>query len=308
MKPRMAGPQAVADHVRGALAVNWRVLVEKFGKSAVLTSLKRGLIVATLPGVYTATQPASSLRSRATALTVWSAPHGTVTGLAAAHLWGLVEAEPRRVTVQLPRDWSLRVPDWVRPLRIGAIGKRYRLGGIALAPVADAVVQVWREGKADVGASTLIAAIAHSVTSAEELIGAVARRKQLPRRGELLELIGLTGNTVTSYLEYVAWKTVFPPRLFPELQWQVARWANGRRRVLDAFDPEAMIDLEFDGGATHGGVGGFERDRERDADMRSIGIEPLHFTYRDLVERPEWCRQQYLALRAARLRTSIPPA
>lgn len=300
---RLASAHSVANRVGLELASPWRALAAEFGASAVKTARALGLIALVLHGIYARAGTESELRVRAQAVTLWVAPHGTVTGLAAAYLWGLIEREPRRITVQVPREWSLTCPAWVRPLRIGTMGRRYRLGGIALAPLADAVVQGWREAPKDVGASTVIGAIASNQTSAQEVLEAVARRKQLPRRGELVELVGLVGNTVTSYLEYVAWKQVFPPRLFPELQWQVEKWPNGHRRVMDAFDAEAMIDLEFDGGGTHGGVDGFERDRARDADMRAAGIEPLHFTYRDLTERPEWCRQQYLALRAARLQT-----
>jgi hypothetical protein len=184
---------------------------------------------------------------------------------------------------------------------VGICDVRFRLSGILVAPVADAVVQVWREAAPDVAASTMIKAVADGHTTLRDVREAVARRKRLPRRAELEELLGLIGAKVTSYLEYVAWKKVFPPRLFPGLEWQKEVWPRGRRRVMDAFDAEARIDLEFDGGGTHGGADGFERDRERDADMRSLGIEPLHFTYRDLTERPEWCRAQYLALRVARL-------
>jgi len=306
MPRRLAIARSVATRVGVELASPWRALIAEFGTSAVETARAHGLITDVLHGIYVRAGTEAAFRVRVQALTHWVAPLGVVTGLAAANLWSIVDVEPRRITVQVPREWSLRVPGWARALRIGVVDKRYRLGGILLAPAPDAVVQVWREARADIGASTVIAAIVRGKSTAQDLVDAAARRKRLPRRGELTELIGLVGNTITSYLEYVAWKKVFPPRLFPDLQWQVETWSRGRRRVMDAFDPEAMIDLEFDGGGTHGGVDGFERDRERDADMRAAGIEPLHFTYRDLTERPEWCRQQYLALRAARLASRRP--
>ena len=236
---------------------------------------------------------------------MWAGGPGFITGLAAAYLWGATDVPPRRITVQVPLNWHLPCPPWERPLRVTtAAPPLFRVDGVRVAALPDAVVQAWRESPVDVGAGAVIAAMVGCNVSPQAMREAAARRKQLPRRGQLAELIGLVGDTVTSYLEYVAWRQVFPPRLYPNLEWQVTVNARGRTRVMDAFDREAMIDLEFDGGATHGGVDGFERDRERDADMRSAGIEPLHFTYRDLTQRPEWCRRQYAQLRAARLRAT----
>jgi hypothetical protein len=298
----MARAEAVAEHVRAGSAEKWSDLVERFGKSAVLTAIRHRLIASVLPGIYGVSAPESLFRVRARAATLLAAPTGTITGLAAAHLWRIVDAEPSHITVQVPVEWRRTVPRWLRTVRVGAPANRFRLGGIRVASAADAAVQVWREARPDVAISTVIKAFIDQHATKRQLLEALARRKRIPRRAQLEELITIVGTVVTSYLEYVAWKRVFPPRLFPDLKWQEPVWPRGRKRVMDAFDAEARIDLEFDGGGTHGGVDGFERDRERDADLRSIGIEPLHFTYRDLTERPEWCRQQYLALRAERLR------
>jgi len=274
----------------------------EFGRSAVRTARKSGLIAAVLPGIYSVSEPEDETRVRSRALTLWAAPTGTITGVAAAHMWGIVDTPPMRVTVQVPRAWRLRPPAWARLLRVAHVGMRYRMGSIPVVAASDAVVQCWREARRDVGVSTVIESVQRGVTTPSELLDALKRRIQMPRRREFVELLGLLDKTVTSYLEYVAWRDVFPPQLFPHLQWQVEIWTRRRKRVMDAFDAEAMIDLEFDGGSTHGGIDGFERDRERDADIRSVGIEPLHFTYRDLTLRAEWCRREYVKARQSRLR------
>jgi len=299
---RLRPALAVAAHLDRELASTWASLTARFGVSAVKTARAHGLISQLLHGVYASAGKESELWVRARALTLWAAPHGRITGLAAARMWRITGSDPARITVQVPRPWNLRAPPWARILHIDASAGGFRLGGTPTVGPADAVVQVWREARADVAEATVIAALAEGRVPHSELVDAIARRKKLPRRAQLRELINLVPSHVTSYLEYVAWRDVFPPRLFPDLQWQLKVWPNGRKRVMDAFDPDAMIDLEFDGGGTHGGVAGFERDRERDAAIRSLGYEPLHFTYRDLTERPEWCRRVYLELRAARLK------
>lgn len=301
---RLVAAKVVASHLGHERACTWADLAARFGTSAVRCALRHGLVTQVLPGIYAETRCESDLRVRATAVTLWTGPTGLVTGLAAANLWRVVDEPPARITFQVPRAWHLRGPGWVRPLRIAAEMRPFRLGGVRLVSAPDAVVQSWREARPDVGAATVIAAVQRRVCTSSELVSALARRDRMPRRRLLEELVAVTGVEVTSYLEYVAWRDVFPPRLFPWLQWQVEMWPNRRKRVLDARDAAAKIDLEFDGGSTHGGVAGFERDRQRDADLRSIGYEPLHFTYRDLTERPEWCRRTYLELRAARLRRS----
>jgi hypothetical protein len=299
-----AARRLAVDLASRAAVRTYGEVVDAFGEPALRTALAAGTVVRALPGVYTAAGIADDPLVRARALVAWSAPHGFITGLAACHLWGVADEPPRRLTLHVPPSWHLAAPGWARLLRVETTSPQlFRLRGVRVADVPDAVVQSWREARPDVGIATVIASVTRGKTTAVDLLDALARRKQMPRRGQLAELIGLVENTVTSYLEYIAWREVFPPRLFPELQWQVEVWPRGRKRVMDAFDPKAMIDLEFDGGSTHGGVEGFERDRERDADIRYAGIEPLHFTYRDLTERPEWCRQQYLALRESRLRT-----
>jgi len=299
---RLAAAHAVLAQVEHDHASSWGALCAAFGKPAVETAKKHGLIEAVLPGFYVARDRSADFRVRAATLTAWATPSGAITGLAAAHLWHLIDAPPPRITLQVPPGWHREPPPWARLLRTDSVAQRYRLGAVRVVSPADAVVQVWCEARHDVGASAVIAAVMEGRATVAEVRAALARRKRVARRGELTQLLDLVGTTVTSYLEYVAWKRVFPPHLFPELQWQETVSANGRKRIMDACNPDAKIDLEFDGGSTHGGVEGFERDRARDRDLRSLGYEPLHFTYRDLTERPEWCRRMYRELRAKRLR------
>lgn len=65
---------------------------------------------------------------------------------------------------------------------------------------------------------------------------------------------------------------------------------DGRRHVAEldfAFVPE-RLDVEADGFGEHGRRGGFESDRERDAELKSLGWEVLRFSWRQLKRKPEW--------------------
>jgi very-short-patch-repair endonuclease len=54
-----------------------------------------------------------------------------------------------------------------------------------------------------------------------------------------------------------------------------------------AWAAERLI-VETDGWAAHGHRAGFERDRERDAELAAAGWLVLRFTWRQLRERPMW--------------------
>jgi len=284
-------------------AATYADLVARFGEPALRTALATGSVARVLPGVYAAAELCSDPLVRCKALVAWSAPDGFITGLAAAHMWGIGEEMPSVITVHVQPSWHLRAPPWARLLRAQTQPVTlFRIRGVRVADAPDAVIQAWREARPDIAAATVIEAVHGGLGTVTSLTEAIARRSQLPRRGRLVELIALLDGGVTSYLEYIARRDAFPGRLFPELQWQVEIWPAGRKRVMDAFDAEAMIDLEFDGFGSHGGAEAFETDRERDNEMRAVGIEPLHYTYNDVTKRPEWCRQNYRTVRATRLR------
>ncbi|TFG71709.1 MAG: DUF559 domain-containing protein [Solirubrobacterales bacterium] len=57
---------------------------------------------------------------------------------------------------------------------------------------------------------------------------------------------------------------------------------------VDFFWPEMGLAIEVDGFAYHGDRDAFERDRARDADLGSRGIEVSRFTWRQIVDRPHW--------------------
>jgi len=63
--------------------------------------------------------------------------------------------------------------------------------------------------------------------------------------------------------------------------------------------PQQRLIVEADGYATHGTPLAFEDDRERDAELRTLGWQVLRFTWPQLTRRPAWV--------AAKLKEALGP-
>jgi very-short-patch-repair endonuclease len=103
-----------------------------------------------------------------------------------------------------------------------------------------------------------------------------------------------------SFLETVALRTVFVPKEFAGFIRQHRLRADGVSYRLDMYDPATRTAVELDGAIAHEGTGHRARDVRRDARLASIGIVTLRFVYRDLTERPAWCREMVVRTIARR--------
>jgi len=205
------------------------------------------------------------------------------------------------VTVQLPAPHHLRRPGWLRVVRPTCSFQAFVVQEVRVAGRGASVVQAWHESSADVGLSTVLDAVRRRVVTADTIADAANDRARIRARAQLMRVLALTRDGVTSYLEHHARTTVFTRVRCPELRWQVPIVARGRRYVLDAFEPDARLALEFDGTASHGNDAQRRADLERDAHLAGEGIDTIRFTYEDLMQRPEWCMSIYRAARARRL-------
>ena len=203
----------------------WGELCRNFGARVARTAREAGLIEDVMPGTYCRAGLAEDFMVRAHALALHTEPDGLLTGLAAAYAWGVYDETPERITMQVPRHWHVQAPGWARLLRVPHAGRQFRWNGLPLVSAADAVVQVWREARPDVGIAVVIAAVQRRKATVSALLEALDRRKRMPRRARLEELLAVVGTEVTSYLEYIAWRDVFPPRLFRSC---AGRWKCGR--------------------------------------------------------------------------------
>jgi hypothetical protein len=70
----------------------------------------------------------------------------------------------------------------------------------------------------------------------------------------------------------------------PVCQWPLA--ADDRTGRVDFVWPDPRVAVEVDGRKWHAIQAAFERDREKDLQLREAGFEPHRYTYRQVVEQP----------------------
>ena len=105
-----------------------------------------------------------------------------------------------------------------------------------------------------------------------------------------------------SYLEVHAMERVFVGHPFGALLRQHVVSAEDRHYRLDMYDPRTMTAIEADGATYHSGAWEWQRDIRRDVDLAALGILTIRFSYRDLTERPTWCRRRAVEVVAERSR------
>jgi very-short-patch-repair endonuclease len=106
-----------------------------------------------------------------------------------------------------------------------------------------------------------------------------------------------------SYLEERALRQVFNTSEFDRLIRQHDVVIEGQAYRLDLYDDATRTAVELDSEEHHGRSPHRQRDVNRDVHLATIGIQTLRFTYRDITERPGWCRQMLRdGLRARELR------
>lgn len=263
--------------------------------------LKEGSVVEVLPGIYAASSVQHHPKVRLAAASMWSQPDGALTGIAAAHVWGIVERAPSRVTVAMPRALHRRRPTWLRTRRLEESFDPIDVNGRRVVDPENAVIQAWNELGPVEGSAIVVEGVRCKRTTAARVSAVMRGRVKVRARRELEALLALLAHGVTSYLEYIARTRVFTDERFPGLVWQRPAEAERRERFIDIFDTEAQLGIELDSKKYHGD----DRDRRADLvranELSTIGVHLLHFTFEDIVERPEWCIEIYLKARAARL-------
>ncbi len=276
-------------------------VLSAIGRVGLEEAVARGGLVALLPGVYVAADQAEAHDVRCEAVMVWSKKAALIAGESALHLRNRAFPAPERVRAVVPPGWSTRPPAWIhlprlpRPSAISsALGSRCLLA-------EDALLDAWACASSDRRKDILYRALWLKIAGPRRLVNAASRRARLPDRRTFDAIMGdfLTG--ATSPTEVMARREVFTGPEFAELEWQVPMVVNGRRRIPDAIHRAAKVDLECDGDADHTGPRAVARDRERNTEFAAIGWLPVRFSFKDLRDRPEWCRRMLADTIAARL-------
>lgn len=279
-----------------------RAQIDKdFGLHALETCLIEGSVKRVLPGVYTSANPASDPEALCRGSLAWAGGEAALTGAAALWAYGCIDTPPSAVALVVPPRFKRATPPWIRLYRTrGRTPMRRERGMTAVTP-AQAIVHewTWRRNRRDVG--WVVECVRRGRVARGELARAISATPRVWARQALLDLAHLTDHGTSSFLEHRARTVVFHGPAYSHLIWQHRVLVRGREKYLDAYDETARLALEFDGERYHSGDDAVQRDGEREALVATLGIQVLRFTYRDIMERPRWCRDIYREVRRSRL-------
>ena len=201
---------------------------------------------------------------------------GSIGGLAAAHLRGVVSKPPSSITV-----WGPDLTRTVGPWRFRR-GSRPRQGSLPTLPPDESILDACSEATPDEVLDLLAGALRERITTASRLHAMVKANERQPHRRMLLELLPDLAEGVESGLEHGYLRRVERAHRLPEGVRQ-ASISDGTRS--DVLYDEYQLLVELDGTLGHIGNGAF-RDAERDNRHLLAGYWTLRFGWRDVVVDP----------------------
>ncbi|MDX5318757.1 MAG: endonuclease domain-containing protein, partial [Actinomycetes bacterium] len=162
--------------------------------------------------------------------------------------------------------------------------------GAQVLPREDAVVDAWARAPRHQRKTLLYDALWHRIVTARQVVRAASRVSRVPDRRRLDAILGDFLDGATSPTEVMAKREVFRHRRYSEFERQVPMRVAGRDRTLDMLHRRARLVVELDGDKYHGDRDAQVRDDERGVELMSEGFASVRFRYRDLRDRPDWCR------------------
>ena len=267
-------------------------LAHRFSHYALDSLIKQGTAVRILPAIYAARKWRVSHPARLSAVSLWAHNGVAVTGLAGARLWRLSDQLPSRIDVICRQPLHVTGPAWMRIHTTTIPGQSFIVGGVRVQDPEDVVLRTWNTLDPDDAVGFLIDAIRSGHVAAGKLIARQHQYPRLKRRRALIDLLALMERGIDSYLEYLAATTVFDNPEFADFERQVRISAGGQRYILDMLDKATKVAVELDSSAHHSSDAARRYDIERDANVASMGILTLRFTYEDITRRAEWCRDK----------------
>ncbi|MDN4484149.1 endonuclease domain-containing protein [Demequina lignilytica] len=259
-----------------------------------------GSVARLLPGVYCGSRHSADPVVRGEALNLWH-PAGLVTGELALHLCARQLPAPDRAALVVPRGQHLRAPSWVRLLQVGTPRVSTSFSMVNCAVPERALLDAWRLAAPERRASIAWEALWARACSWRQLRREVERAPRVPGRVELERMLGWFAAGATTPLEVRARYETFADQRFREFEWQVPLALRSRRATVDMLHRRAAVVVELDGDRYHSTRQARDADRERQTDLVVAGFAVLRFGWRDVVDRPAWCRERVLTTVSARL-------
>lgn len=275
-------------------------LLSRWTRTALERAVATGTAERILPGVYCSPGFRSAPLVRAEALSLWH-PAGLVTGSLALHLYAGVLGAPTIVDLRVTNGHRPRAPAWVRcrqsaPVRTSSSPQCVRC---TFPPMA--LLDAWRFATPNDRRRVLYEALWARVCTWRELHRELERTPRLAGRRDMERVLGWFAEGATTPLEVRAKNETFADARFREFEWQVTLRLGHRRPTVDMLHRRAAVVVELDGDRYHSTRRARDNDRERQTDLAAAGYLVIRFGWRDVVDRPAWCRERLLGAVYARL-------
>lgn len=270
------------------------------GRRGLESAVAHSELVSVLPGIYVAGDLAQDHRVRCAAVRVWSKGRILIGGESALHLANPRFAAPARVRAIGPPHWNARPPSWLDLSRRPMPRTRSTFRMVPCLTAEDALLDAWARAPAHRRKDILYQALWLKIVGVRRLISEAARRRRLPGRAHFDAIMRDFLDGATSPSEVMAKREVFTGQRFRDLEWHVAMRIAGRDRTADSLHRARRVVIELDGAGYHSSRAAVDSDRTRDVEFASEGWHTVRFSFRDLRERPEWCREMLLRVLATR--------
>lgn len=276
--------------LQSADAFSRTAIEHRWSRDALRAAVRSGEVVRILPGLYSASEYAESLYTRAHAATHWVGPDSVLIGVGAASAWGMSDSPPETLRVSAPHGTHRTCPPWLRVRRMVAPVPASEWLRCAIATPAWTAVTAFMETPAASRDRLIYRACQLGLATPAEIAAVAGSLTFVKGRGQLMRALVAASAGAESHLEAVALRHVFSTSEFSGFIRQHRVLVKGSAFRLDMFDPLTRTAVELDGAEAHGGTGARARDLRRDALLASTGILTLRFTYSDIMENGEWCR------------------
>lgn len=258
------------------------------------SAVRRGLVMRVFDGIFIAGEHADAFAARAHAAVRWAGSAAVLGGEAALFLWGGLESPPDVIQVLVPRGTGRKTPPWIRLTHTSYAFATAEWQGVKIATAPFALMQGYGHMPARDRDNAVYRTVATKVATTAMLIEAAASVPRIRGRRALEATLAAAHRGAESYLERHGATTAFNCSALVGLIQQHRIRVGSDRYRCDFYDPESRTAIELDGSAFHQDPHARERDIRRDARLASVGIQTIRFGYRDMTERPAWCREQVI--------------
>lgn len=278
-------------------------LLTHWSQWALKTAVASGTARRILPGVYAAPEHTHHGQVLGEALNLWH-PAGLVTGPLALHLYATELPMPELAHLHVTRGRSPRAPSWIHCHQGEALHRSSFPEGVRATSPARALLDAWRFAPAPERRNILWEALWAKVCTWREVKREVDRMYRISGRRDLERILGWFAQGAKSPLEVRAKYEVFTGARFRDFERQVELQLDGETATVDMLHRAAAVVVELDGDKYHSTRADRDADRRRHTLLVAAGYAVLRFGWRDIVDRPGWCRKQVLAVLVSELKPS----